>query len=68
MKSVITVSTMCLLLVAAAAGAQTPAPKAPAAAPAQPAPAQPAPASRPRRGPSRAAAVPGRRARSPTSI
>jgi Skp family chaperone for outer membrane proteins len=44
MKSVLTVSTLCLLLVAAAAGAQTPAPKGTTAAPTQPAPAAPAPA------------------------
>lgn len=44
MKSVLTVSTLCLLLVASAAGAQTPAPKGTTAAPTQPAPAQPAPA------------------------
>lgn len=44
MKSVITVSVSCLFLVAAAAGAQTPAPQTPApAAPAQPAAARPAP-------------------------
>ena len=40
MKSVITVSSLCLLLVASAAGAQTPATGT--TAPAQPAPAQPA--------------------------
>ena len=44
MKSVITVSTLCLLLMASAAGAQTPAPKGATTAPAQPAPAQPTPA------------------------
>lgn len=45
MKSVLAVSVMNLLLVAAAAGAQTPAPAAPApAAPAQPAPPRPFPA------------------------
>jgi outer membrane protein len=44
MKSVLTVSSLCLLLVASAAGAQTPAPKPAAPAPAQPTPAQPAPA------------------------
>ena len=48
MKSVIAVSMTCLLLVAAAAGAQTPAPQpAPPAAPAQPAAAPARPAPRP---------------------
>jgi outer membrane protein len=45
MKSVITLSVTCLFLVAAAAGAQTPAPQTPAPKPAVPAPAPAQPAA-----------------------